>query len=186
MQRLTDLVANMGKDIKTVRIEMCLETAHNYAAHKGEGWTADKADIAGCPEPEVFITNPRGELYSINGYRLVPSKYLERIITCQFNYGRPRNERMTQKQVIDDINRFTLNPDPNKWDYDDTRIPPQFMDFVNRNRAKNIKLLKDYSNKFSLMILKNIYFNKLKDKKTLILVLKQSSIMLLLLQCIKN
>ena len=155
MQRLTDLVANMGKDIKTVRNAMCLETAQDYAARKGEGWTAHKQDIAGCPEPEVFITNPRGELYSINGYRLAPSKYLERRITSQFNYGKPRNERMTQKQVVDEMNRFVLNPDTNNWDYDDSRIPPDFLPYVNRNRAGKYQTPK--------RLFKQIFFDDLKE-----------------------
>ena len=46
MQRLTDLVANMRKDVKTVGNAMCFETAQEYAERKEEGWTANKVDIA--------------------------------------------------------------------------------------------------------------------------------------------
>ena len=85
MEMLTQLVANMHKDVKSVRQALCLESAQEYAARRGPGWTAHEADIVGDAQKEVFITDPKGQLYSFTGYRLAPSQFQTKHIITNFN-----------------------------------------------------------------------------------------------------
>ena len=62
---------------------------------------------------------------------------------------------MTQKQVGDEMNRFVLNPQTNEWDYDDSRIPQQFMAYVNRNRSGKYQSPK--------RLFKQIFFDDIKE-----------------------
>ena len=117
--------------------------------------TIKSLNIAGCPEPDVFITNPKGELYSINGYRIAPSKYPERKVLSRANYGLPRDQRMTQKQLMDRMNTFVYNPQKEEWLYQDDGIPEDFL-----RHAKSLRHPKYAKPK---RLFKQVFFDDVKE-----------------------
>ena len=83
MKELVHIVAGLQKDVKQMKNVLTLPEAEAYAKRQGVNWEAHEADITGPngkPDgvPEVFITDSKGNIKVINGYKLKASDYGKR------------------------------------------------------------------------------------------------------------
>ena len=82
MEKLSDIVAGLYKDVKLLKECSWLGGAQKYAS-KHKNWTAVKEDITGprgVPDgvEEILIKDAKGNIRVVNGFTLVPSKHAER------------------------------------------------------------------------------------------------------------
>jgi hypothetical protein len=139
MEDIARTLVAMEKDIKVIRGATCVRGAEEWARKRGgpdKGWNVHHEDIVGCEEPEVFVTNPKGEIVMVNGMKLAPSKHAERQLYSMVNTGRNKEERKyTTRRHLRDRAHATVQTEDG-FAFDDEMFPEQLLPYAKRVRKK--------------------------------------------------
>jgi hypothetical protein len=140
MEDIAKTLIGMEKDLKVIRSATCVRGATEWTRKRGgeeKGWNVHYEDIAGCEEPEVFVTNPKGEIVMVNGMKLVPSKHAERQLYSVVNTGRNKEERKytTPRHLRERAHRTVQNPD-GSFSFDNEAFPVEILQYADRVRNK--------------------------------------------------
>ena len=149
MEELAKIVADQSKDIKYLRSAVTKRGADRYVRARGgeaKGWSAHEADIVGDSDKEVFITNPRGEVVVLNGWKIVRNQQDIKKSLAEHNddlrdqHGKniPKESRVRLSMIKNEADKFNYDPNTKQYYWVENKdVPPRFYDVISARR-KNI------------------------------------------------
>ena len=114
MNNIIRIVDGLQQDVHLNRGKTTLRSAQRWAANRGAGYNAQKFDIGNTGRDNVVVSNPRGEVISVDGWTHRDTRHPERVAIAEHNYDNPDN-RITQQQ-------FRHNVTTPVWDQDNNRF----------------------------------------------------------------
>ena len=146
MEELAKIVADQSKDIKYLRSAVTKRGADRYVRARGgeaKGWSAHEADIVGDSDKEVFITNPRGEVAVLNGWKIVRNQQAIKKSLAEYNddlrdqYGKdiPKETRVRLSMIKKEADKFDYDPNTKQyyW-FENPDVPVRFQEVINTRR----------------------------------------------------
>ena len=147
MQELATIVADQSKDIKLLRSAISKRGADRYAK-KRNGWHAHEADIIGDSDKEVFITNSKGEIVVLNGWKLAPSQHTIRKSLTEYrddlrneytDRGEdiPEEKKVKKQYILNEAAKLDYNPETREYFWvRNVNVPKKFQDVIDSKRKK--------------------------------------------------